>query len=173
MISAGDFIIPFIMLCIVLHGLWNDVDIFELFIEGAAEGLSVIVDILPSLIALLTAVGMFKASGALDLFAFAAKPLADMVHLPVELLPLAILRPVSGSGALAIFQDILSTYGPDSYIGRVASVLEGSSETTFYTIAVYFGATKVSNTRHALPSSLCADIAGFVMSGITVSLLMQ
>ena len=172
MTSLSDFIIPGLMGLIIVHGIWHDVDVFDSFLQGAREGLKIAVDILPSLIGLLTAVGMFKASGALDMAAYALRPIADAVQLPHQLLPLAILRPISGSGAMAIFQDILTTYGPDSTIGRIASVLEGSSETTFYTIAIYFGATKITNTRHALPSSLCADIMGFIMSGITVRLLM-
>ena len=172
MSSIGDYIIPGLMVLILFHGIWNDVPVFETFMAGAKEGITTSLRIIPSLVALMTAVGMFKASGALDLISFALAPAAAVLQLPEELLPLALLRPISGSGAMAIFQDVLATYGPDSFIGRVASVLEGSSETTFYTIAVYFGATKINNTRHAMPASLTADLAGFLMSGICVRLML-
>ena len=114
----------------------------------------------------------FKASGALDVITYSLRPVANLLHLPQEVIPLAILRPISGSGALVIFQDILQQYGPDSFVGRVASVMQGSTETTFYTIAVYYGATRVQKTRHTLPSALTADIVGFFMSALAVRLLL-
>ncbi|WP_312640932.1 nucleoside recognition domain-containing protein [Hydrogenoanaerobacterium sp.] len=139
--------------------------------DGAKEGLMTSLRIMPALVALMTAVGMFKASGALDVLTHFLSPLASVLHLPREVIPLAILRPISGSGAMAIFQDILKSHGADTLIGRVASVMQGSTETTFYTIAVYYGATKVSKTRHTLPSALTGDFVGFIMSAITVQLL--
>ena len=126
-----------------------------------------------ALIGLMTAIGMFKASGALDMLTAAIRPLAQMVHIPPEVVPLAIVRPISGSGALAVFQDILKSYGPDSLIGQVASVMQGSTETTFYTIAVYYGVTKVQRTRHTLASSLVGDVTGFFMSALTVQLILR
>ena len=168
--SAGSLIIPAVMSVIIIHGLIKKTDIFDAFLSGAKEGLQTAVSILPALVALMTCVGMFKASGALDIFTFALGPLAGILQIPKEVIPLAIIRPISGSGALAVFNGILADFGPDSYIGRVASVIEGSSETTFYTIAVYFGAVKVIKTRHAVPASLAADITGFVMSALMVGL---
>lgn len=160
------------MCLIIIDGILKDVNVFDTFITGAAEGIKTSFQILPSLIGLMTAVGMFKASGGLDIFSYVIRPFADFIGIPKEIVPLAVLRPISGSGAMVIFQNILQTYGPDSFIGRVAAVLQGSSETTFYTIAVYFGATKVINTRYTLPCSLIADIVGFVMSSLVVAWLM-
>ncbi len=168
----SDFILPAVIICIVGYGFIKKAPVFDLFLEGAKEGLCTSVQILPALVALMTAVGMIKASGALDSFTYALRPVAALLHLPQEVLPLALLRPISGSGALVIFQDILRQYGPDSLIGRIASVMQGSTETTFYTIAVYYGATKVQKTRHTLPAALTADLVGFLMSALAVRLLL-
>ncbi|WP_262398117.1 spore maturation protein [Zongyangia hominis] len=146
---------------------------FDVFIEGAKEGFGTAATVLPALIGLMTAIGMFKASGALDMLTAALRPVASLAQVPPEVVPLAIVRPISGSGALAVFQDILKTYGPDSLIGQVASVMQGSTETTFYTIAVYYGVTKVSRTRHTLVSSLTGDLTGFLMSALTVQLMLH
>ena len=129
------------------------------------------VGIIPALVGLLTAVAMFKASGCLAVLTEAIRPLADAIGFPAEVVPLALLRPVTGSGAMAIFNDLLHSYGPDTFIGRVASVLEGSTETTFYTIAVYYGAVSVRKSRHTLGASLSADFTGFALSVLTVQLL--
>ncbi len=169
--NFSDYIIPIVMCSILIYGLYRNVDIFGSFLDGAKEGLMTSLRIMPALVALMTAVGMFKASGALDVLTHFLSPLASVLHLPREVIPLAILRPISGSGAMAIFQDILKSHGADTLIGRVASVMQGSTETTFYTIAVYYGATKVSKTRHTLPSALTGDFVGFIMSAITVQLL--
>ncbi len=167
------YIIPVVMGSIFIYGMICGVKVFDVFLEGAREGLSVVIRILPALVALMTAIGIFKVSGALDILTLALEPAAQLIQLPKELIPLALLRPLSGSGSMAIFRDVLTTYGPDSYIGRVASVLQGSTETTFYTIAVYFGATGIRKTRHALPAALAADVAGFIMSVLTVNLLFR
>lgn len=169
--SMNDLMIPLVLCGILVYGIYKGVDVFAVFLDGAKEGLGAAVNILPSLVALMTCVGMFKASGALDLLVRLFDPIAKYLLLPGEVVPLAILRPISGSGAMVIFNDILATYGPDSFIGRVASVMEGSSETTFYTIAVYYGAIKVTKTRHTLPASLTADLVGFVMSAVMVRVI--
>jgi spore maturation protein B len=168
----NHFIVPGIIGGIFLYGLCRGVNTFDAFLEGAAEGLHTAASIVPALICLLTAVAMFKASGALDVLSWAIAPLAEIVGFPREVIPLALLRPISGSGAMVLFNDILTTYGPDSFIGRVASVLEGSTETTFYTIAVYYGATRVTKTRHTLPSALSADLTGMLMSVVAVRLFL-
>ena len=168
----NHFIVPGIIGGIFLFGVVRGVNTFDAFLEGAREGLSTAVSITPALICLLTAVAMFKASGALDVLSWGLSPLAQAVGLPGEGIPLALLRPISGSGAMVLFNDLLAVYGPDSFIGRVASVMEGSTETTFYTIAVYYGATHVTRTRHTLPSALSADLAGILMSGVTVRLFL-
>jgi len=167
-----DFIVPCIIGGIVLFGLFKGVNIFDAFVEGAKQGLSVTLSITPALICILTAVTMFKASGGLAVLSRAFRPLAGLIGLPEEIVPLALLRPISGSGAMVLFTDILENYGPDSFIGRVASVLEGSTETTFYTIAVYYGATQVKKTRHTLVSSLSADLAGIIAAVVTVSVFL-
>lgn len=123
---------------------------------------------LPALVALMTAIAMFRASGAMDFIVSAAKPLASALHFPAEILPLALMRPVSGSGSLSVMESLLKTYGPDSLIGRIASVMQGSTETTFYTIAVYFGAVGVTKTRHTVPAALLAELCGLVMSIVAV-----
>lgn len=168
--SITNYIVPGIIVFVCLYGLKEKVDVFSVFLQGAAEGIKICIDILPALIGLLVAVGMLKASGALDIIAYALRPLTRLIFMPAELIPLTLLRPISGSGALAIYENILKEFGPDGLIGKIASVMQGSTETTFYTIAVYYGATKVKKTRHTVASSLTADIVGFLMSAITVNL---
>lgn len=165
-------IVPLIFGGIVLFGVLQGVKVFEVFLEGAAEGLAMLGKILPALVALLTAVGLFKVSGALDLIVFALAPAAEFLTVPKEVLPLALMRPISGSGAMAIYTQILTDFGPDSLIGRVASVLEGSSETTFYTIAVYYGAVGIGKLRHTIPAALSADFTAMILSTITVKLFL-
>ncbi|MCM1023749.1 MAG: hypothetical protein NC395_06790 [Prevotella sp.] len=168
----SDFVIPFFIAMIIIAGLAKRVDVFGEFTEGAKENLKAAFDVLPALIALMTAIGMFKASGALEVISEAISPLTGFLGFPEECIPLAIIRPVSGSGALAVFESILNDVSPDSFAGRVASVIIGSTETTFYTIAVYFGITNVKKTRHAAASSLTADFTGFVLSALTVRLIL-
>jgi spore maturation protein B len=168
--AVSSFAVPTIIVIVLLAALARGVNVFDTFIQGAKSGIAVSLRILPSLVALITAVGIFRASGALDVLCYALAPAANFLGLPSGTIPLALLRPVSGSGALVIFRDILATYGPDSLVGRVASVMEGSTETTFYTIAVYYGAVSVNRTRHTLPSALTGDIVGFVMSAAAVKL---
>lgn len=166
-----DYIIPLFIGLIIIYGCIKKVDIFDEFLSGARENLKTGVDILPSLIAMITAIGMFKASGAMELLAKAMSHVTEFLGFPSECLPLAIMRPVSGSGALAVFETILSEVHPDSFAGRVASVILGSTETTFYTIAVYYGAANIKNTRHTLASALSADFTGFIISVLTVRLI--
>jgi spore maturation protein B len=168
-----DFLVPGLIAVIIIIGLIKKVNVFDEFIAGATENLKAAVSVLPALIALMTAIGMFKAGGALNLLTDLLSPLAEHIGFPKEALPLALIRPVSGSGATAVFESILSEVSPDSFAGRVASVIMGASETTFYTIAVYFGATKVKKTRHAIVSSLTADFTAFVFAALTVTILMS
>lgn len=157
---------------IIIFGCFKKVDIFDEFTYGAGESIKTVFEILPALIAMITAIGMFKASGAMDIIVDILSPVIDFLGFPKECLPLAIIRPISGSGALAVYESILSDVHPDSFAGRVASVILGSTETTFYTIAVYYGAVKIKNTRHSLAAALSADLAGFIFSVLTVRLLM-
>lgn len=132
--------------------------------EGAAEGLRVLFRILPPLVGLMTAIYMVRASGLLDALARTLAPLLRFVGIPPETVGLMLIRPVSGSGALGMGADLIRTYGPDSRVGRTAAVMLGSTETTFYTIAVYFGAAKIGKTRWAIPAALCADLTGFLVA---------
>lgn len=170
MAALGDWTVCAVVLTIFLHGLLSGADVFDAFLTGAREGAETAVKILPALVALITAVGVLRASGLLDLLTGALAPLFTSLGLPREVIPLALLRPVSGSGAMVIFTDILEKCGPDSFAGRVASVMQGSTETTFYTVAVYYGAVSIHRTRHTVPSALTADVTGFLMSAAAVRL---
>lgn len=166
------FVIP-VVICVVLAAAFiKKVDIMKEFTAGAAEGLSTAKNLIPTLCLFMTAIGMFRASGALDaLTAIISKP-ASLLGIPREVLPLMLLKPFSGSGSFAIIEDIFKNYGADSFVGRVASVVAGSTETTFYTIAVYFGAVNITNTRHTAPSAVAADLTGFILSAFFVRLLL-
>ena len=167
------YIIPIFVAFVLIFAVFKKVDVFKEFTKGAKENLGIGLDILPSLVFLLLAIEMFKASGALQALVSLLSPIASVFGIPADCLPLALMRPVSGSGALSILSTTLQSNHPDSFVGRVASVLMGSTETTFYTIAVYFGATKVKKTRHALVSSLAGDFTALIMSSLTVSLLLH
>ena len=163
-------IVPLILAGVALYGCFRRVDVYTALVQGAGDGLEVLMRILPSLVGLLTAVYMLRASGALDLAAQALTPLLDRIGLPGELLPLMLVRPISGSAALGVGAEIISTWGPDSELGRTAAVMLGSTETTFYTIAVYFGAVGITRTRYAVPAALCADLTGFLAAAWAVRL---
>lgn len=164
------YVIPVIVCMIFLWGFFKKQDVFNTFIDGARENFYVTVDIMPALIALMMAIGLMRASGLLDFLTSLAEPIADFLGFPPECVSLALIRPVSGSGATAVYENILSRTSPDSFAARTASVMMGSSETTFYTIAVYFGATKIKKTKHTLGCSLIGDITGFIFSSLLVRL---
>ena len=165
-------LVPLTIGAIAVYAAFRRVDVYSALVRGAGSGLETLTRIVPALVGLMTAVYMLRASGALELLAAALAPLLDRLGLPSELLPLMLVRPVSGSAALGVGAELISTYGPDSTLGRTAAVMLGSTETTFYTIAVYYGATHVTKTRHTLPSALSADLAGIIMSGIAVRLFL-
>jgi spore maturation protein B len=148
---------PVLLVGIPLVGMIRKVKVYDTFIEGAKEGFQVAVRIIPFLVGILVAIGMFRASGAMDLLTAGLRPLLQSTGFPAELFPLAVLRPLSGSGSLALSTDIIKRFGADSVIGRTAGTLYGSSETTFYVLAVYFGAVSVKRTRHALVAALIGD----------------
>lgn len=170
--SFSDYVIPVIFASVVIYALFRGTDVFASFTAGIKEGVQTVVDIFPSLFLLVTAVGMLRASGVTDFISGLIAPLTDLLGFPRECSPLLILRPFSGSGSIAIFEDILGSSGADSYAGRVASVILGSSETTFYTISVYFAATRIKRTGAALPAALCGDVAGWLLSALTVRLFL-
>ncbi len=152
--------IPVLLVCIPLAAMIKKLPVYELFIEGAKEGFQVAIRIIPYLVAILVAIGMLRASGALDSFVSVVKPLTDLLGMPAEALPPALMRPLSGSGTLGLVTELLNTHGPDSFIGRLSSTIFGCTETTFYVIAVYFGAVQIKKTRFAIPAGLIADLAG-------------
>jgi len=164
-------LVPVLMLVIALWGLVRKVDLWGALVEGAGEGIKVSLRIVPSLIALLTAVYMLRASGALELLGRVLEPVLSAVGIPSETIGLLLVRPVSGSAALGVGAELIETYGPDSLVGRTAAVMLGSTETTFYTVAVYFGAAKVAKSRYAVPAALCGDVAGFLAASWAVRLL--
>ena len=141
---------------------------YDALLTGAGDGLGVLLRIVPALIALLTAVWMLRASGALELLAGLLAPALERLGIPPETVALLLVRPVSGSAALGVGADLIRTYGPDSAVGRTAAVMLGSTETTFYTVAVYFGAANISRTRYAIPAALCGDVAGFLAASWAV-----
>lgn len=161
-------LIPGILALVALYAMGRRVDVYAALVQGAGEGLGTLLRIVPSLIGLLTAVYMLRASGALELAAQWFGPVLSRLGIPPETVALLLVRPVSGSAALGVGSELIAAYGPDSYIGRVAAVMLGSTETTFYTIAVYFGAVGITRTRYAVPAALCADLAGFMAAAWAV-----
>ena len=171
MSALADLAAAIVIAGAALWGVLSGTDVFEVMLDGIKDGLGVLLRIFPSLVALLTAVYMLRASGALEALTSLLSPLLTLLGIPHETAPLMLLRPVSGSGALAAATELIGQYGPDSYIGRTAAVMLGSTETTFYVIAVYFGAAGIKRTRWAVPAALCADITGFAVSALAVRLL--
>jgi len=147
--------------------------VYEVFVEGAKEGFTTAIRIIPYLVAMLVAIGIFRASGALDLVTSLVAPVTSALGMPPETLPMALMRPLSGSGSLGIMTELMKVHGPDSLIGVMASTMYGSSETTFYVLAVYFGAVGIKNTRHALPVGIIADIAGMLAAVWIVNVLFR
>ncbi|MFN0063248.1 MAG: nucleoside recognition domain-containing protein [Myxococcaceae bacterium] len=163
----SDWLLPLLMCGIVLFGLSRGVKVYETFIASAKEGFQTAIQIIPFLVAILVAIGMFRASGAMEAIVTVLGPLTTRLGFPAEALPMALIRPMSGSGALAVMTEAMKTHGPDSFVGYLVSVLNGSMETTFYVLAVYFGSIGIRATRHTLVACLAADIAG-VVGAVTV-----
>ena len=160
----SSYVVPAIFLAILGFGAWKDVKVYDEFVEGAREGITTVVRILSSLVGLLVAVGVFRASGALDLLVYAVSPIASLLGIPPEVMPLAFMRPISGSASLALVSDMIRLHGPDSFIGRLVSTMMGSTETIFYTLAVYFGSVGIKNIRYTLAAALLADVVSVLAS---------
>ena len=160
--TLGALLPGLLMASVGLYGLCRQVDVFDALVQGGKKGLRVVGGILPALVCLLPVMGMLRASGALEAFTALLAPALSRLGVPPETAGLMLLRPFSGSGALAMGSEIMAEHGPDSLIGRTAAVMLGSTETTFYVLAVYFGAAGIRRSRHALPAALCADAAGFL-----------
>lgn len=168
--DISTFIVPLLLSGTALYALTRRVDVYGALVAGADEGLRVTAKIFPSLVALLSAVYMFRASGAMDFLIHLAAPLFGWLGIPPEAAGILFIRPLSGSGALAIGSELMTQYGADSYIGRTAAVMLGCTETTFYTIAVYFGAAGIHRTRYTIPAALTADLTGFIAAALAVRL---
>ena len=156
---------------IIANAMLKRLPVFELFLQGARQGIGAVFKIMPSILALVCAVSMLRSSGLLDFLIGLVSPILQPLGFPPELFPLALLRPVSGSGALAVLDDIYKSCGVDSFIGRAASVMMGSTETTFYAIAIYYGSVGISKTRHTVPCALAADFTGMAMAVLSTRLL--
>ena len=166
-----EYIIPVLLLTVSLVALRKQENAYEHLLTGAASGLKLLASILPALVILLTAVSMLKASGAMTMLTKFFTPLFTLAGIPPETAMLVLIRPLSGSAALAIGADLMHQYGPDSLIGRTAAIMLGSTETTFYTISVYFGAAGIQKTRYTVPAALIADVTGFVVASLTARIL--
>ena len=166
-----DYLVPLLILTASLLALRRKENTYDLLLNGAADGLKLLLSITPALIFLLTAVSMLRASGAVELLSGFLAPVFGFFGIPPETAILILVRPLSGSAALAVGADLMAQYGPDSLIGRTAAVMLGSTETTFYTISVYFGAAGIKKTRYTIPAALIADLTGFLVASLTVKLL--
>ncbi|MBO7184697.1 MAG: spore maturation protein [Oscillospiraceae bacterium] len=162
-----DYIVPLLLLVICCMALSKKENAYDLLLSGGADGLKLVVSILPTLVLLLTAVTMLRQSGAVEVFSSFFAPIFQFFGIPPETAILVLIRPISGSAALAVGTELMATYGVDSPIGRTAAVMLGSTETTFYTISVYFGAAGIKKTRYTLPAALIADFVGFFMAALT------
>lgn len=171
LLYVSDYIIPFTIVYIVGFGLVMKVNVYDEFVEGAKDGFKVVNGIMPTLVGLMVAIGIVRASGAFDILSEVIKPLTHIIHFPSELVPLAIVKMFSSSAATSIVLDIFKEYGPDSYLGRITSIMMSCTETIFYTMAVYFMAAGVKKTRYTLAGALVASISGIIASVIITGLI--
>ena len=166
-----DYCVPLILLFCAIAGLRRRENVYELLLQGSTEGLQLVFSLIPALILLLTSVSMLRASGAVELLSQFLAPIFCFFGIPEETALLVLIRPLSGSAALAVGAELMATYGADSLIGRTAAIMLGSTETTFYTISVYFGAAGIKKTRYAIAAALIADLTGFVVASLTAKFL--
>ena len=166
-----DYIVPLLLLTTSLLALRKHENLYDLLLEGAADGLKLLVTLIPTLVLLLTSITMLRASGAMEWISQFCSPVFSFFNIPPETAMLVLIRPFSGSAALAVGMDLMDQYGVDSLVGRTAAIMLGSTETTFYAISVYFGSAGIKKTRYAIPSALIADFTGFFMASLTAKLL--
>lgn len=167
----ANIILPLIVLLIVLYGIYKKVDVFDVFIDGVKEGLTMTLQIFPTILAMIVSVNIFLKSNLLQDITIYLNPIFNLINFPSEILPLAILRPISGSSSLIMLNNILSTYGVDSFIGRVSSVIQGSTDTTIYILGLYFGSVGIKKIKYSLLVGLLADLSCIIISLIVVSIL--
>ena len=165
--------IPLMFVTFLGWGILKKVKVYEVFVEGAKEGFTTAVRIIPYLVAMLVAIGIFRASGALELLTRVLSPVTALIGMPSETLAMALMRPLSGSGSLGVMTELMKVHGPDSLIGIMVSTMYGSSETTFYVLAVYFGSVGIRDTRHAVPVGIIADVAGMLAAVWVVNFLFR
>ena len=156
--------VPAIILIILLYGIFEKKNVFDIFLDGANDGLKMVIKIFPTLIGLFLAIGALSSSGLLDFIINLSSPVLNLLHIPLEIMPLALLRPISGSGSIAVATDIMKNFGVDSLIGLIAATIMGSTETTIYTIAIYSKSVDIKNTRFVLFAALMADLTGMAVS---------
>jgi spore maturation protein B len=168
--EVSNWAIPFLLCSIPLYGYINKVDIFNSFVEGAEGGFKTGIKLIPFLVGMLFALNIFRASGAMDAFLELISPITSFLPIPPDVLPLAMLRPISGSGAMGVLVDIIEHHGPDSFIGKMACTMQGSTDTTFFVLTVYFGSVGIKKTRHALATGLLADAVGF-LAAVFISII--
>ncbi|WP_062356198.1 spore maturation protein [Bacillus kwashiorkori] len=169
--AVSLWLIPIIIGFILLYGTWKKVPTYETFVEGGKEGIKIAISIIPFLVGMLVAISIFRASGALQFIIDLLRPLLEFIGVPPEIAPLAAIRPISGNAALGMVSDIIATYGPDSFLGRLASVIQGSTDTTFYILTVYFGAVGIKKMGDALKVGLLADLVGITASILIVTII--
>lgn len=170
---AAKWAIPAVLFSITLYAFIKRVNVYEAFINGAQEGFTTAIKTIPFLVAMFVAISVFRASGAMELFARAISPVTEMLGIPAEVIPLGIMRPLSGGGALGLTAELIKTHGPDSFIGRLASTLQGSTDTTFFVLTLYFGSVGVTRYRYSVVSGLSADISGFIASVLICNLVFR
>ncbi|MDG5787654.1 spore maturation protein [Evansella sp. AB-P1] len=169
--TISIWIIPTIIAFVLISGTVKRVPTYETFVEGAKEGVKMSFSIIPYLVGMLVAITVFRASGAMEYFISLLRPFLQMIGIPADIVPLALIRPLSGTGALGMTTDLISTHGPDSFIGRLASTMQGSTDTTFYVLTVYFGAVGIRKMGDALKVGLLADLIGVIASIIIVTII--
>lgn len=168
--TLSNYFIPIIVLGIILVAIKKKVNVFDEFIDGAVDGLKMSFDIFPYLIAMIFGINILLKSGIVDNIFMIFKPIFDFINIPVEILPMALVRPISGNASFAVMIDIIKTYGVDSYLGRIVSVMQGATDTTIYVISLYFGSIGIKNIRYALKAGIFADLVTLVVSVLLVSL---
>ncbi len=169
--AVSAWAIPVLVSGVIIYAAVKKIPVFDTFVEGGKEGFAIAVSLIPYMVGMLVALGVFRESGAFDLFVSSISPVTDLFGIPGEVVPLAIMRPISGNGALAISAEIMQRFGPDSLIGLIASTMQGSTDTTFYILTVYFGAVGIKKIRYSMTVGLLADIAGFVAAMLICKLV--
>jgi len=171
--EVSRWAIPLLLLVIPIYGAWRRVPVYEAFVEGAEEGFTTAIKIMPFLVGMMVAISVFRASGAMQYLSLVLSPLTSILDIPAEILPLGIMRPLSGSAVLGMTSELMKVYGPDSFIGRLASVMQGTTDTTFFILTIYFGSVGVKKYRYSVITGLSADITGFVAAVYICNLLFK